>query len=68
MRYIIYGVYAENGTDALEMAKVFESNCSPYAWEAESVYQLSTLDEGMLGVYWRSELMDTAPGSTGVAQ
>lgn len=65
-RYIVYGVYAENGQDALEMAQTFESNCSPYPWEAESIHQLSSIDEGMLGIYWRSELMDTAPGTPGV--
>jgi len=62
LRYIVYGVYAENGEGALEMARAFESNCSPYDWEVGSIYQLSDLDEGILGVYWRSELMDTAPG------
>lgn len=65
-RYIVYGVNAETGDDALEMAKTFEANCSPYEWDADSIHQLSSVDEGMLGVYWRSELMDTAPGAPGL--
>lgn len=65
-RYIIYGVYAENGEDALEMARAFETHCSPHDWEPDSIYQLSSIDEGMLGVYWRSDLLDTPPGTQNV--
>jgi tetratricopeptide (TPR) repeat protein len=63
-RYIIYGVSAENADQALELAKSFESKCSTVEWSAHSIHQLSEPDEGLLGIYWRSDLLDTLPGAT----
>jgi tetratricopeptide (TPR) repeat protein len=61
-RFIVYGVSAENGDQALEIARAFESKCSPHHWQTHSIHQLSDPDEALLGVYWRSELSDAAPG------
>ncbi|MFP6596364.1 MAG: tetratricopeptide repeat protein [Candidatus Hydrogenedentota bacterium] len=62
-RFIVYGVSAENGDQALELARAFESECSTYNWDTYSIHQLSDADEALLGIYWRSDLMDTAPGA-----
>ena len=62
-RYIVYGASAESPEHALDIARTFEAKCSINEWETYSIHQLSEPDEGLLGVYWRSPLMDTAPGA-----
>ena len=61
-RFIVYGISAVDPDQALKYALEFESKCSTEEWAADSIYQLSDADEGLLGVYWRSPLMDTRPG------
>lgn len=60
-RYIVYGVMADKAELAVEAAREFEARCSDLEWEVDSVIQLSPPDEGMLGVYWRSDLLDQRP-------
>lgn len=62
--FIIYGVCAENPEQAEEFARDFEARCSTNDWVTYSIHRLNEPDEGLLGVYWRSELMDAAPGET----
>ena len=62
-RYIIYGVMADKPDLAVEAARDFEARCSDLEWTIDSVIQLSPPDEGMLGVYWRSNLLDRAPSA-----
>ncbi|MFP6584031.1 MAG: tetratricopeptide repeat protein [Candidatus Hydrogenedentota bacterium] len=61
-RFIVYGVSSQDPDQALVFAQAFESKCSTETWAMDSIYQLSDADEGLLGVYWRSALLDTRPG------
>lgn len=61
-RFIVYGASAQDPDQALESALAFESKCSTEVWSMDSIYQLSDADEGLLGIYWRSALLDTRPG------
>ena len=60
--YMVYGVQAETPEEAQEQGIAFESRCTPLPWEMMAVHQLSAHNEGLKGVYWRSELMTTPPG------
>ena len=62
-RFIVYGVMADKPELAIEAARDFEARCSDVDWKVDSVIQLSPPDEGMLGVYWRSNLLDQPPAN-----
>jgi len=61
-RYVVYGVSAEDPKQAGEWAIEFEARCGEGAWEVHSVQPISEPDEGLLGVYWRSEESTRPPG------
>lgn len=62
-RFIVYGVAADNADEAGRLAVEFEGRCSHDAWDLYSIHQLTTPDEGRIGVYWRSSESDRAPGA-----
>ena len=63
-RYIVYGVSANDADAAGRVACEFEERCAPGAVTAlYAIHQLSSPDEGGLGVYWRSDEFDRPPGA-----
>ena len=61
--YMVYGVQAETPEASEKFALEFEAKCTPLAWEMMAVHQLSEPNEGLKGVYWRSELLTSPPGN-----
>ena len=61
-RFIIYGVSADSPDHARDVALNFEARCSNLAWDTYEIQQVSPPDEGLLGVYWRSPMLDALPG------
>jgi tetratricopeptide (TPR) repeat protein len=61
--YMVYGVQAETPEASEKFALAFEARCTPLTWEMMAVHQLSEPNEGLKGVYWRSELLNVPPGS-----
>lgn len=62
LQFRIYGVTAETADAAILAAKNFERRCTSLSWEIDSAQRISEPAQGHLGVYWRSPLMDHAPG------
>jgi tetratricopeptide (TPR) repeat protein len=63
-RFVVYGVSAKDADEAGRIALEFEGRCGVHAESAlESVRQLSPPDEGLIGVYWRSDEYDRPPVS-----
>lgn len=62
-RFIVYGVAAETADEAGRLAIDFEHRCSDDEWALYSIHQLTTPDEGRIGVYWRSGETGQAPGA-----
>ncbi len=60
---MVYGVAADTADEAGRLAIDFEQRCSPDEWVLYSIHQLTTPDEGRIGVYWRSDEYDQAPGA-----
>jgi tetratricopeptide (TPR) repeat protein len=61
--YMVYGVQAETPESAEDFASAFEARCTPLTWEMMAIHQLSEPNEGLKGVYWRSDLLTAPPGS-----
>ncbi len=62
--YLVYGVSADDADEAGRLAIEFEARCAPdEGTSLYAIHQLSTPDEGLIGVYWRSEEFDRPPGS-----
>lgn len=60
-QYRVYGVAAEDAGEAERLAQGFEARCTGAEWQTFGIHQISPPDEGRVGVYWRSELLDTPP-------
>lgn len=61
--YVSYGVSAEDSEAAEAFAVDFHSRCTENPWGVHSIQKLSGPDEGSLGVYWRSDLLDAPPAA-----
>lgn len=59
--YVSYGVSADDSTAAGTFAVDFQSRCTEDSWAVHSIQELSGPDEGRIGVYWRSDLLDAPP-------
>lgn len=64
-RFVVYGVSAEDPSEAAGLALDFEARCGQAAWDVYSMQQISGPDEGLIGVYWRSEETARAPQPPG---
>lgn len=62
--YRVYGVAADDPDQAGTLAMAFEERCTGSAWQVFNVMQISTPDEGGIGVYWMSDLMSRPPSAT----
>lgn len=63
-RFVVFGVSANDADEAGRLAREFEERCSPGAETSlYAIHELSSPDEGRLGVYWRSDEFDRPPGA-----
>lgn len=63
-RFVVYGVSAEEAEEAGRLAIDFEERCGASAESSlYSLHQLTAPDEGLIGVYWRSDEYDRPPVS-----
>lgn len=61
--YVSYGVSADDSEAAEAFAVDFQSRCAEEPWGVHSAQELSGPDEGRIGVYWRSDLLDAPPSA-----
>lgn len=62
--YAVYGVSADDADEAGRLALAFEERCEPGAEPTlYALHQLTSPDEGRVGVYWRSGEFDRPPGA-----
>jgi len=61
-RYRICGVSAESSESAADLAREFQRRCGREEWDVVSIHCLSDPDEGLIGVYWQSPVLDALPG------
>ena len=59
--YYVYGVFAERETEAVEAALGFQARVDESEWRLHSVNRISAYDEGVTGVYWRSDPLESPP-------
>ena len=62
--YVVYGVSADSAEECGVLAIEFELRVSGVEWELYSTQQVTSPDEGPVGVYWRSEVMPNPPGAS----
>lgn len=62
-RWVVYAVSAENADAAGDEATAFHERYGAPDWQLESTQQISGVDEGPVGVYWRSDELSTPPRS-----
>ena len=62
--YVVYGVSTDDADEAGRLALSFEERCGPgQELTLYSIQQLTSPDEGRIGVYWRSGDLDRPPGA-----
>lgn len=64
MYFRAYGVAARSKEDAATEAIEFEKKCIGVDWEVFDVQAISDTDEGLVGVMWRSDVMERPPLSS----